>query len=144
MRARDALAVLLLVAVVVGEGMFIRSRLKEWRLASGVFQRTLTSLEQDLTGEVRQVYLLNFPRRVPGPFWNGYAFGIAAEQPQLELRPPPTDVAVQPVYDRSFVVERWPTVGKCAFAGDVRETLRQPHVIACALLERPRWVARFR
>ena len=142
--ALDALAVLLLTALVYGEGVFVRARLREWTLASDLVRQTTSRLQQDLGRGVREVYLLNFPRGVPGPFWNGYAFGVSAELLQLMLHPPRTDVVVHPVYDRSFVAGSWPTVGTYTSAEELRGRLQQADVIAYEFLGSPPWIARLR
>ena len=139
-RAPEVLAVLLLVAVAGGESVFIRARLKEWRLASDLMQQTLSDLQQDVTAGAREVYLVNFPHGVRGPYWPAYAFGVAAEHLNLMLRPPRPDLTIHPVHDRSFVEGRWPTVGAYASVEQVRGRLRPPQVVAHEFLGRPPWI----
>jgi len=136
--------VALLALLIYGEGIFVRARLEEWKVASGLVQRTLAWLRQDLDSETRGVYLVNLPWGVPGPFWTAYAFENAAEYLPLMLRPPRPDVRAYPVYDRSFVGGRWPTIGTYMSLEQVRERLREPQFIAYQFVADPPRIIRMR
>lgn len=100
-------------------------------------------LGQDLNGQVDEVYLINFPQIVPSPYFPSYAFDFA-ERLHLMVRPPPERGTVRPVYDRSLVDGRWPTVGEFASLAEIRWKLRQPRRIAYRFVGRPPWIIRWR
>jgi hypothetical protein len=67
---------------------------------------------------------------------------VATEHLPLMLHPPRTDVIARPVYDRSFVPERWATVGMYASRAEMHEKLRDSRVVAYEFLGRPPWIER--
>jgi hypothetical protein len=128
-RAVAVATVLLLVALIAGEARFIRARLDEWKVAAGVTRVTVETLRRDVGADVREVYLVNAPRAMSGPFWPAYMFTNAAEHLPAMLLPPRRDVTVQAVYDRSFVGERWPTFGAYLSRERLGRALEDPHAI---------------
>src|SRR6266571_5044971 len=94
-------AAALVVGVIIGEAGFIRARLDEWTLASSIVRGSVSELQGGLPGDTADLYLVNLPRGIPGPFWSAYAFATAAEHLPLMLRPPRRNVRTHVVYDRS-------------------------------------------
>jgi hypothetical protein len=74
--------------------------------------------------------LVNVPRGVLGPFWPAYAFANATESLPAMLRPPRHDVCVDVVYDRSFMGDRWPTIGRHADREEIRRLVSDRGTIA--------------
>lgn len=138
------IAVALTLALVYGEAVFIRARLEEWKLTSHLVRRTRDLMQQDLSGEVRKVYLLNIPRNYLGPSFPADAFGNAGKFMHLLVRPPRTEVTTEPVYDRTLVNERWPTMGRYLAREDVVRELQSPEVRAYEFIGREPWIVAVR
>ena len=94
------LVVVLLGSYMYGESRFLHERLREWRLASELVNKMLSMLEEDIEDSVKEIYLVDFPRGVPGTFWPAYAFGNASGYLPAMLRPRRDDVKVNVVFTR--------------------------------------------
>lgn len=106
------LTVALMAALVIGESRFIGARLGEWKAASDLVRTTANDVQTWLSPNQGALVLVNLPRSVPGPFWPAYAFANAAENLPMLFHPPRRHLDTHVVYDRTFVDERWPTIGR--------------------------------
>lgn len=131
----------LLVAVLLGEAGFIRARLREWRVASGIVRGSVHELERTLPGDTRRLILVNLPRGVPGPFGLAYTFANAAESLPTMLRPPRPEVTAHTVYDRTWVGDDWPTIGTYAPRESLASLARSPATVVYEFADRPPWIA---
>jgi hypothetical protein len=143
-RVPAVLVTVLLAGVILQEGVFIRARLAEWRLSAELVQAAVRTLQRDLDPGVQEVLWVNLPRAVPGPSFPAFTFSNAAEYLPLMVRPPRFDVVSRPVYDRTFVEGRWPTIGAYATPYQIREQLAEPGRIGYEFVGRPPWIARLR
>jgi hypothetical protein len=140
-RVAVAAVVALAVAMGLGEARFIRARIAEWTLASDLVRATVEEL-RGLPAGVQSAVLVNLPRGVPGPYWPAYAFANAAEFLPLMMKPPRPELEVRPVYDRTFVAGRWPTIGRFASRESIRAEIAKPRTVVYEFTGEPPWLRR--
>lgn len=139
-----ALVAALAIAIGVGERRFISARMREWSEASGIVRGAVAELQRSLPAGTRELVLVNLPRGVPAPFGPAYAFANAAEHLPAMLRPPRQEVTVRTVYDRTFVSDRWPTIGSYASRDSIERLAQAPATALYEFSGAPPWLAPLR
>ena len=134
----------LLATLIYGEARFLHARLREWKLASALVHDAIEMLQQDVGGNVREVRLVNFPLRVPGPFWQAPAFENTAVILNLAIRPPRPDLKVEVAYDQTFVGRGWPTDGHYLTRGVIEADRNRPGLLTYEFVDLPPRIVRRR